>query len=414
MTYQSQTQAYVAYKVQSGLGTQASGSGGTVLRTTGGAGGKMTKAATESNEVRRDGMRTRGRHGTQGTTGEWGGELSIGSHEAIMEAVMRGTWGSANLAITEATSGAASEITTTASTIVGNTGSWITVGLRVGDVIRLTGHSTAGNNSRNLRITGLTATVITVAETLTENAVADTAYTITRPGRVLINPATGSLVKRYFTIDEYMVEIDQSEVMTDFVWGSMRFSMQTDGIIMCDPGGIGTGKIEALATGSSPLLTSPSEATNAPLSVVDATIRLGSSDLVDLTSFDIGMDISLNAPKVFGSGQQKYSPDVFSGQMGITLNLTALRKDLVYLGNYIDEDVLSLHVLAVENETAPEDFVSLYVPNFTLGDVARSALSKEGGPMTETLSVPVALVGKDNTGGAFDPTMIKIQSTYAP
>src|SRR4051812_33514700 len=104
MAYQSQSNIITAYKVQSALGTQASGSGGTVLRMAGGAGAQLSKAATESNEVRRDGQRTRGRHGTQKTTGEWSAEASLGSHDAIIEAIMRDTW-AADLVITEATAG---------------------------------------------------------------------------------------------------------------------------------------------------------------------------------------------------------------------------------------------------------------------------------------------------------------------
>jgi hypothetical protein len=95
------------------------------------------------------------------------------------------------------------------------------------------------------------------------------------------------------------------------------------------------------------------------------------------------------------------------------MNLTALRKSLTYLSDFVAETVYSLHVLAVENESEPKDFLSIYVPNFTLGGDTRSALSKAGGPMTETIAIPAALVGKDTTGGAFDPTMIKFQSTGA-
>ena len=42
-------------------------------------------------------------------------------------------------------------ITTTTSTIVAAAGSWITAGVRVGDIVTLTGHSTAANNSLRLR-----------------------------------------------------------------------------------------------------------------------------------------------------------------------------------------------------------------------------------------------------------------------
>lgn len=407
MGYQSNSNGYAAYKIQTALGSQASGAGGTVLRQSGGNGGSLSKAATESNEVRRDGMRTRGRHGTQKTAGEWSAEQSLGSHEPIVEAIMRDTWDAAALAITQADF---TSLTTTANTIVAATGDWRTLGLRVGDVIRATGLTDAANNGKNLRITGLTATVITVAETLIVNATPDTTCSITRPRKLIQN--TAGLIKRYFTIDEYDADIDQSEVMTDFVWGSCKWGMQPNGILTADPGGTGTGKFDALAAASSPLLTTPTESTASPFAVVDATIRIGSVDVVDLTSFDLTMDISPTAPDVFGSGAQKYSPDVFTGQMAVSLNFTALRKDLQFIQDFAAETVYSLHVLAVENESEPKDFFSIFVPNFTLGGVQKSALSKQGGGRTHTVSVPAALVGKDNAGVGYDPTMIKLQSSF--
>jgi hypothetical protein len=212
-------------------------------------------------------------------------------------------------------------------------------------------------------------------------------------------------------MDEYDVDVDLSTVATDFVWGSIKYSMAPNGLLMADPGGIGTGQIAAQATGTSPLLTSPTESTAAPFSVVDATIRVKNTDVVELTSFDLSMDIGPMAPDVFGSGTIKYSPDVFSGQMAVSMNITALRKDLTFLSDFIAETSYSLHILAVENESEPKDFLSIYVPSFTLGGNTRSSPSKAGGPLTETISIPAALVGKDNTGGAFDATMIKIQST---
>lgn len=405
-TYQSQSNAVVAYKVQSGLGSQASGSGGTQLRVAGGAGANLTKAATESNEVRNDGMRIRGRHGTQKTTGAWSAEASLGSHAPIIQAVMRDTWDVSDLALTE------SDFTSLAiasNVITLGSGNPISLGLRVGDVIRLTNLATSANNSKNLRIIGLTSSTITIAaaDTLTDET-ADTACTITRPKKII---QSGTLVKRYYTIDEYDADIDQSTVLTDFVWGSIKFSMQPNGLLLADPGGMGTGQIDALATGSSPLLTSPTATSGVPFSVVDATIRVNGTDVVDLTSFDLTIDIAPAAPDVFGSGAIKYSPDVFTGQMAVSMNLSALRKSLTYLSDFIAETQYSLHVLAVENESEPKDFLSIYVGNFTLGGNTRSALSKAGGPLTETISIPAALVGKDTTGSGYDATMIKFQST---
>ncbi len=406
-TYQSQSNGYVAFKVQSGLGTQATGASGTVLRQTGGAGANLTKAATESNEVRNDGMRTRGRHGTQKTTGAWTSELCIDSHTAVVEAIMRDTWDATALTLTQADFTSLSATGAHVWTLT--SGDPRSLGLRVGDIIRVTNYSTAADNSTDQRITGLSASTITVAETLTIGTV-DATVTITRPKKLY---QSGTLVKRYFTIDEYDADIDLSTVLTDFVWGSVKFSMTPNGIIMADPGGIGTGQIAAQATGTSPLLTSPTLGSSTPLAVVDATIRVNGTDVVALTAFDLTCDITPAAPDVFGSGTIKYSPDVFTGQMAVSMNLTALRKDLQYLSDFIAETQYSLHIMAVENESEPKDFFSIYVGNFTLGGNTRSALSKQGGAVSETIAIPAALVGKDTTGTGYDATMIKFQSTGA-
>jgi hypothetical protein len=410
MAYQSQSASVVAYKAQTALGSPATGAAGTVLRVAGGTGGQLTKAATESNEVRSDGMRARGRHGIQKTAASWNAEVSLGSWEPIAEAIMRDTWTPTPLVITE-TSGAPAlaSITTTANAIVCGAGSWITAGLRVGDVVVLTNHTTAGNNSRNLRITALTATTMTVAETLTVNAVADTAFTVTRPGKKLIQ--SGTLIKRYFTVDEYEVDIDQSQVMQDFVWGAMRIGMAPNGLLTFDPSGIGTGYMSGNSSATSPILTAPVATTGIPMSVVDATVRINGVDVIELTSLDITLDISPMSPDVFGSGQIKYGPDVFTGQMGIGINFTALRKDLVFLQDFAAETQYAIQIIAVENEAEPKDFMSIYIGNLTLGGVTKSAYSKDGGPRTQTVAVPMALVGRDVTGPTADATMIKFQST---
>ena len=407
MAYQTNWNGYIAYKVQSALGTQATGSGASVLRVAGGPGGRLTKAAIESQEVRQDGMSTRGRHGSRHTGAQpYSTEQSIGSMDDVLEAVMRGTW-TAEVTITEATGGMSSAtLAVAAHTITASTGSWITSGLAVGDVIKLTAGFVAGNTDTNFRITGLTATVITVNETLTVEAGPLSTYTVVRTGRKLINPAAGSLVRRYFTIEECETDIDASELFTDCVWGGLRFEMQANGLLMCNPSWMGTGQYEGVSAGSSPFFSSPTTPTGVPMAVLDAAISINGTDLVDLTSFDLTIDNQLSVPDMAASA---YAPDVFDGNQTVAMNLTALRQDLSYIADLDTETVLSLHVLAVENESEPKSFFSLFIPNFTLGGVDKSALAKRGGARTQTLAVPSALVGIDETGGAYDSCQVKMQ-----
>lgn len=406
--YQEQSAGYSAFKVQSGLGTASSGSSAIMLRRSGGTGLDLTKAATESNEVRTDGMRIRGRHGTQAVKGDWQAQLGIDTHGDICQAIMRDTIDASALSLTQ------SDFTSLAiasNVVTLGSGDPRTLGLRYYDVIRFTGLSATADNSKNCRITAMTASTFTVAAvdgtSLTDMG-ADTTCTITRPKKLI---QSGTLVKRYYTMEDYFSTIDQSITSQDFVWNTIKFSMATDGIIMADPGGIGTGQISALTSGSSPYFTSPTQTTSLPLAVVDATIRVNGNDVIDLTSFDLTLDLGATAPKTFGSAAQKYSPDVFAGQMAASMNLTALTKDLTYLSDFIAETQYSLHIVACENESEPKDFFSIVVPNFTLGSATRAALNKAGGGLTQTVQVPAALVGKDTTGTGYDATMVKFQSS---
>ncbi|WP_338700752.1 phage tail tube protein [Bradyrhizobium sp. 26S5] len=407
MVYQSNSAGRVAYKAQAGLGqVAAAGAGAIALPISGGSGAKLSKAATESQTIRNDGMSIRGRHGTQKTSSSYNAEMWLGSHDAIIEAIMRGTWDATPLNKTQADF---TSLTTVADGIVVANGSPIDMGFKVGDIIRATNLPDAGNNGRNLRISALSSTKITVPETLIVNAAPDTNCTIARPGKRLVNPA--ALVRRYFGIEEFESDIGKSTVLDDFVWGTGKFSMAPNGIITFDAGGIGTGKIRPLNAGV-PYFTDPQGANGTPFAVVDATIRLGGVDLVELTSFDLSLDIQPSAPDAFGSGNIKYAPDVFTGPLRVSLNLTMLRKDLQLLTDFVAETQYSLNILAVDNMAEPKDFMSITVPNFTLGGVDPSAFSNQGGGRTQTITIPPALVGID-TSATGNNSMISFQSTAA-
>jgi hypothetical protein len=321
LAYQSSSNGYCAFKVQSAKGSIASGGSGFVLRIAGGPGAKITKNVYGSNEVRRDGMRSRGRHGQRRVAGTYTVEVSLDNMDGLYEAVFQGTWAT-SLVTTQSdfTSLAiASNVITLAS------GSPISLGYRVGDVIRLTGMSTSANNSKNLRIIAMTATTITIAaaDVLVDQS-ADTSCTMTRPGQKMICPAAGAAVKTYWTLEEYDGDLDLTEIFSDVVFHSLKFTMQPDSIVVCEVGFTGTGAFTTASGASAPTFTSPTESTGVPLACVDATLRYNSTDFVELTSWDLMIDRGAVAPAVVGS---VYSPDVFTGNMAVSMNFGMLRTD---------------------------------------------------------------------------------------
>jgi len=400
-TYQTNFNGYAAFKVQSGIGVQASGAGAKILRQTGGSPGKLSKAAIDSKEIRQDAQHTRGRHGMQTTIGgPYTTELSLGSVDDILEAILRGTWD------TELTLAAAdfTSLTYGLHTIVFAANSPITKGIRVNDVLELTVAEDAGNALHNVRVTSLSATTITVAETLTVDAVADTTATLKRRGRKLIMPAAGSLVNRYFTIEEQENDLASSRLFTDCFWKSAKISMAPNGLIMFEPSWIGTGAFSVNA--GAPILTTPTLPSSPPMAALDATLRLGGVDVADIAAFEITIDNGAVAPAVVGS---KISPTVLPGLNQVSMSMTLLHKDMSYISAFLNETAFSLSFLAVENAAEPKNFISFNVPNFSLGSADLSPMSTAGGSRTTTIAVPAALVGHDNTGVADDDSMFSVQ-----
>lgn len=90
LSIQRQWNAQIAYALQTGLGTVATGTGIILPLNTGH--GEMTMDAIPSHQIRGDGLTVRGRHGSQKTKGAYKSELQSRNFDSIFEAVMRGTW----------------------------------------------------------------------------------------------------------------------------------------------------------------------------------------------------------------------------------------------------------------------------------------------------------------------------------
>lgn len=398
MAYQSGRNLLIAYKEEVAYGVLPGATDASVFRPNSGA-LNLTKDPINSNENRSDGQTSRGRHGSRSLNGTYAGDLSVGSYDALIEAVMRGTFES-ELVITEATAGLTS-ITTTTNTIVAAAGSWITAGLRVGDVIRLTGHATAGNNNRNLRISALTASTITVADLLTLDAVADTAFTITRGKKVIMGTTP-----RSFTFEENEIDIDASKLSKGIRVSQLALSLQPNGMAVITFTLIG--QDQEVETGAdAPYFTAPATTVSLGLTAVEAKIRLGTVDVMDVSGVDISINLNAAGFPVVGS---VLTPDVFTNLAVVEGSITALKQDVSRLQGFLDETEYSLHLLFEENDaTGAPDYCSFFIGNMTLSGATDSDLGADG-PRVQTIPL---LVGVDSRGGAFDPTMVSFSTSAA-
>ena len=388
----------VALKVEATLNVAPSASGAEKLRLTPSPGLKLAKESISSNEIRPDKLSTIPRHGSQEVTGSYNGEMSLSSHDTIFEAMMRSTWVSA-VTITESTSSLASIVigTNTVEAASTGSGSWENAGVKIGDVFRLTGHVDAANNDLNLRVKSMTTHTLTVhGSPLTAEASADNAFTVTI-GKKLKNATTPT--RRSFTVDEYQEDIDLSERFSGCRFTRMSISGTPNGMAEIEFGVMGM-SVTALATGTSPYFTSPTEYTSDPLVFADAIISFGGAEIAVATAFELVLDIDTATLPVIGSTT---TPDVFDNTARLTGSISFLREDLARLANFTDEDVLALHVMLEEKESDPQDYISIFVPRIKIMDVDKSL--GDDGAMVETLPWEA---GVQASATGLDPTLLTI------
>lgn len=399
MAYQSGRAITVSYAVESQFGVKPGATPSKAFRPNSGQ-LTLAKEPIRSNEIRRDGMSTRGRHGSRSVSGQYAGDLSVGTFDELIEAVFRGTFSPA-LTIDDATAAMSSAtISTTANTIVASAGSWITAGLRVGDVIRETEGLSAANGDRNLRIVGLTASTITVAETLEVEAGPIAAYTFVRPKKLI-----QGMTARSFTFEEHEIDIDGSEVFKGVRIGSLQIQMQPNGMCILTFGLVGQ-DMEVMTGAEAPYFTNPTETVSIGLTAVEAKIRLGSDDVMDVSSIDLTLNLNAASVPVVGS---VLTPDVFTNLASVEGTITALKQDVTRSQQFLNEDELSLHLMFEEHETGAADFCSFFIGNMTLASATKGEIGQDNA-RTQSFTL---LVGVDERGGAYDRSMIVYQTSAA-
>jgi hypothetical protein len=401
MAYQTGRNVLVAFGVESTFNTPPAAGVGKRFRLNGGGGLKLEMAVIQPNEIRSDGMTSMGRYGSRSVSGGYPADLSVGTFDDLIQAAVRGTWVAA-VTLTQATG---TSVTVTAGppgTIVRAAGSWITDGVRVGDVVKLNATGgVAANNNRNLRVVGVTALTLTVAETLVVDATPRTTYTLIIAKKVT-QPTVP--VRRSFTFEEYESDVDLTGQFTGCRISSMHIVGGPDGMATIEFGIVGSTMLP-LTTGTSPFFTAPTLTTSIGLTMADASIRYAGADIVSLTSFDLTYDLRAATQPVIGATT---TPDVFDNPATISGSISGIRQDFTNITRALAETELELQVLMVAPMSEPKDFISLWLPRIKI-TVPDKSYGNDGA-LIETM--PFMVGPKEGVTG-YDTTMIGF-STSAP
>ena len=343
MTLQSNVNVSVRYAPETTFGT--AGTSAQALRRVSSS-LNLTKDSFASNEVRTDQQVYDLRHGVRRIGGGIQGELSTQTWDAFIEASLRGTWaaggtgGNANL----------TSIAVSGSAFVAGSGSFITQGFKVGDVVRLSGFTHA-NVNKNFRITALTATNMTVYPTPAAMT-SQTTFTIAVAGKKV----TTGTSKRSFTIEQHYPDSDFSEVFLGCRVASMSMSLPPTG--MATVGFDFQGQDgQNLAAANAPFFASPTtETTTGILAGLNGSLLINGAASAIVTGLDFQVQNNLSSQPVVGS---QIVPEIFYGRTVVTGNVSVYLQDESFVNVFLNES--EIDIVAQLDAAGSTDFLCVAV-----------------------------------------------------
>lgn len=352
----------------------------------------LSKATSQSAEIRPDAQVVDLRHGLRKVNGDIKTELALAAHDDWLEAVLRGSWTSGAVLA----SGSAA-ITTSGHALTRDTGSWLSDGFKVGDVVRWSGLS-SGNDGRRLRIADLTATVMTVAETVETVASANNTCSCSVAGRKVLN----GVQQRSFTIEHTFAEAGFSQLFNGCRIGSLDLTLPASGFVTASFGVSGR-NMTVREGADAPYFSGPSPSTSAPaLTAVDGTLRLGAVDIGVVTGLTLSIDLGLTGDGVLGAD---VLPEIFYGRTSVSGTMTAFVEDASLLKSYDGEDELGLHVLLAAPGAASTGFLAIHLPRIKFTGGSIRVEGEHGLPIT----LPFQALGRIDGDSRYDAATIVLQ-----
>lgn len=397
----------VTFYKQTGLGVPRSGSGGQAMRRET-ASGKLSVATYENKEITSHQQSTGKTHGGRSASFGLNGLLSPNTYSTLFASLLRGVF-SATAALTglSVTIAGAGPFTLTRST-----GDFLTGGIKIGDVIRITAGTYANpvNRDNNILVTGVTATVITGVTLngtalIAEGPVASS--TITVIGKKCIAPITGQ-TKEYWTIEEYQSDItatNKSELFTDFMVGSIDVGIPSTGNTSFAMNGVALNR----TSGSAQVLTTPTaETSTSVVQGIHGLVIVGGAAVANITGATIKIDGGVQAMgNVLGSN---VGPDVQRGIISVSGQLTAFWQDGTMSAYFDAATPISVAIIDAVDGTNTSEFVSFVMSNVVLdGD------DKDHGDKGTIRTYPftASINGAGGTALANDKTIISVQDSLA-
>lgn len=359
MTLSVGTAKTVAYKKETTWGDLAGTAGGKQLRRVT-ASMNLTKETYESGEILTSRQLLDFRHGIRSVAGSLNGELSPGSYGDFFQSILARDF---TTGVTTATFAATIAASSDLYTITRDAGSFLTDGINVGDIIRLTG-AAALNINKNLLVTTVTALVLTVS-VLNNSAmtpeVATAGVAAVVFGKKTYVPSSSHTDDSY-SIEENYTDIGQSQTFTGVKFGSASLQLPATGLVTVDFSMQGK---DLTRKDTTQYFTAPAVTnTNGIFAAVSGAVLVNGVSAALITSADFNIERALENAVAVGSNNAAH---IFTGRIKVSGNLSVYFQDTTFRDYFDDESVVSLVFALTTNSDANSDFMTFTIPKVKIG-----------------------------------------------
>lgn len=389
----------IYYKKETTFGEiPSTGSAKTLRRVTGNF--NLSKETYQSEEIRTDYQMQDFRHGVRSVEGSLNGELSPSSYSDFFASALGRNWTN-GLALTGLTVTIAEDAGV--YTVSRATGSFVTDGIKVGDVVRLSGGTlNAANVANNLFITSVTALdlevlVLNNSALVEQSAIA--SVTLTVKGAKTYAPLSGHTSDSY-TFEEWYSDITQSEVFTGNKVNTIGISLPATGLTTVDISFMGQ---DLKQTGTSAYFVSPAaQGTNNIFAAVNGALLVGGEKVALVTGLNININRNLSMEPVVGSN---FHPEIFEGRILVDGEFTAFFTGGTFRDLFNNEEEVALVVALTTSNLKDADFLTIVLPRIKLGSDTKDD-GEKGIISTHSFQ---ALLNVSNT--AYQQTTLSIQDS---
>lgn len=365
----------------------------------------LNKETYQSAENRSDKQVVDFRHGARSTSGTINGELSPSTYFDLIVAAHEDTAGAT---ISKTQSDYTSVVSSSTGTFTFAGGNPVTDGFRVGDIIRFTGLAATANNSKNFLITGFSGTqnrVLSVYPAPTTDAVADTTFGVSRPGKSTYVPSSGFVTPK-FGIERYYPDLDFAELFTETRIGGYTIDLPATGISTIAIPVMGR-DMTTFSGSNAPYFTSPTaETTTGVCAAVNGLLRVGGSAIGVVTGLNIQLARSPSTRSVVG---QNFSPEVFLGRNVLTGTINAMLESSTLIDYFRNETEVEVLALLTTSTADAADAISIHLPRVKVGGVSVTV----SGESEVSLSLPFTGLKYNGSTAGVESTTVRWVDTAA-